>query len=252
VLAQSGLDREDEWGKVSSALSALDRLWDDFARGGIPDLRLDVRMGEGDRYRAPGEGIRLPPVRLRTPAGRDVELHGSLPNLFRVPDGRGCATIIPMRSAKRVARFLSPFLFHLAALNGEGETAEWLRAGPYTLMGLHCPDDVFTTLRWAPFEFGKEKAAAYLGSLLDDYLAGPDFDLLPFDAIAKHLLENGYTWRLRADGDYAAILRDEIADSEGKEHAAWKATESVRILSPRVPDDAFAKIHSRLGPFFNA
>ena len=81
-------------------------------------------------------------------------------------------------------------------------------------------------------------------------LAGPDFDLLPFDLISKRLAPKG---RLVDGEDYAAALREELdLSEEGDEFIpTFQPAESLRILDPRVPEDAEAKIRARLGPFFN-
>lgn len=245
------LDREQQWTKAGSALEAVDKFIARLAEQQEPDIRLGLRIGDGDRFQESGDGPAFPPVRIVTPAGRKVDLHGSLPNLFILPGGAGCASLVVMRSERRLGRFLAPFLFYQAGLHAEGDLARWLGSGPFGLYCLYPSDGRFATWAWEPFDISPAAAYAYLGALLDEYLAGPDFDLLPFDYIARFLMEGKQKYRLRPDTDYAGILRDELEENEGKEWAPWKPPETVRILDPEVPADAFHKIQSRLSSFFN-
>jgi exodeoxyribonuclease V gamma subunit len=245
------LDRERQWAKAGTALETVGALLSAYAEEGEPDLKLDVRLGDGDRHRT-AEGPSFPPVRLRTPVGREVELHGQLSNLILLPHGQGAASLILNRAEKRISRLLTPFLFYQAGLLAEGELSGWLGRGKFNARSLYNANDKYAVWNWAPFSITPAAARAYLGSLADAFLAGPDFDLLPFDAIVACLMEGPQLYRLKADPDYAGLLREELDESEGKgEWAAWKAPETVRILDPRVPDDAFDKVQRRLGPFFN-
>jgi hypothetical protein len=100
---------------------------------------------------------------------------------------------------------------------------------------------------------GRDEARAYLADLAAAMLAETDFDLLPFDAIAKRLAPQGRLIGGLAEGrDYAELLREELEYAEdAPDFFAPAPPESRLLLDPAVPGDAEAKIRARLSPFFN-
>ncbi|MDB5105116.1 MAG: Exodeoxyribonuclease, partial [Fibrobacteres bacterium] len=247
------LDQDLLWKRAEAMLDGLDKYFEGIAKDGrTQDCIPGVLLGHGSARSTivPTEDpvSRLPPLRLRV-AGRDVELHGELPCLFRDhADGR-CSTVVFCQGSFSPRRLLPAFLFYVAGAASEGGTADRLRAAPFTIHYVHRKFKNFETGNWAPFRITREEARAYLESLLTDMLTGTDFDLLPFDAIAAKLARKGF---LESGPDYAQVLRDELefAD-ENPDFFGAETPESQVLLDPQVPADAEAKIRARLGPFFN-
>lgn len=257
------LDREQLWDKAERALEAVDGVLGRMGEKGNLEAVGPVVLGDGDRRPGAGRALAFPPVSL-TVGGRAVEIHGRLPWLFRYAPGggEGCAALVFTPYDFKVRRLLQPFLFFAAGLLSPAPLGDWLRAGRFTLHHVHAGKGGFASGNWPPFDplaFDPAAAKGFLEGVLADMLAGPDFDLLPFDAIAATLIEKlgsrpgeGRLKEVRDPGEFADILREEIEGTEGQDRfAAWRPGPTVRLLDGEVPADAYAKIHARLGPFFN-
>ncbi len=255
-------DREALVEKAERALTAVDDVLKRLAEKGDFESLGPVTLGDGDRRPAPGRAQPFPPIAL-TVAGRAVELHGRLPWLFRYSpgSGEGCAALIFSTGEFKARRLLQPFLFHAAGLLSPAPLGDWLRAGRFTVHHVHPLKGVFQPGLWPPFQpeaFPPAVARRYLESLISSLLAGPDFDVLPFDAIATTLVEKigtrpgeGRLMDVQDPAEYAEALREELEETENDRFAAWKPGPTARLLDGRVPDDAWRKIHARLEPFFN-
>lgn len=258
------LDREALWEKAAASLESLEGFLVPLREGGRK-VRIfsGVALGDGTSRSgsaASGPALRLPPLRLELPgpagkagqAVRSVEVHGYLPNLIRPEEGGGCSTLLFMTGDFDRRRLLPGFLFYCAGLLSDTPLGEALRSGPFTLhhlsrkgiKGYGAPEN------WPPFRMDPAEARHYLESLVGSMLAGPDFDMLPFDLISKDLARAG---RLADAEDYAGILRESLDQNEEADEysVSFLPSESLRILGAQVPEDAEAKIQARLGPFFN-
>lgn len=246
------LDQELLWKRAELMLDGLDKFFEALHRSGAQSCIPGVVLGDGSGRRnsvmmkdVPVE--RLPALRLRA-AGCDVELHGELPCLFRDGEGRS-ATVVFLSSAFTPRRLLPAFLFYVATAASDSALGESLRAGPFTIHYVHKKYQKYEIGNWAPFRLSRDEARAYLGTLADGIFTGRDFDLLPFDLIAKRLAPQG---RLVDGVDYVQALRDELEFAE--DAPDWFAPvlpESQILLDPEVPEDAERKIRARLGLFFN-
>ena len=260
----SELDKELLWNRAEAVLTGLDGFHAKLTEVGhtlacIAGIAIGEGGSRGPQGRSDAPAIRIPPVRLRA-AGREIELHGQLPCLFRRDadaTGNGaCSTMIFMSGAFQRRRLLPAFLFYVTGLLSDSPLGDWLRAAPFTVHYVHkksSGSDAYEVANWAPFRMTRGEALAYLTGLLEAMLAGPDYDLLPFDLIAQSLTKGN---RLVDAADFAQTLRDECEYAE--EAADWAAftsaytpTESMRLLDPKVPEDAEAKIRARLASFFN-
>jgi exodeoxyribonuclease V gamma subunit len=247
------LDREQLWTAAEAALDGIDAFFADLEKDGkslrrMPGLVLGDGFARGILPRMRDLPVlRLPPARL-VAAGQALELHGELPAFYRnAADGSGSALVF-LPGDFKPRHLLPACLFYAAALLGEGEAAEWLRAAPFTIRYVYKDRKKYAAGNWAPFRMDREQAEAWLRGLAEAMLTGTDFDLLPFDAIQQALAPKG---RLEAGLDYAAVLREELEDDDEPEWGALPVPDSETLLAPRVPDDAEAKIRARLGPFFN-
>jgi|GEM_PF-2274814 len=248
------LDQDQLWARAEAMLDGLDKYFEGMAKDGrvqecMPGLVLGDGTGRSMVHRMRDIPVqRFPAVGLRA-ADRDLELHGELPCLFRdASDGR-CNTVVFMGGQFSPRRLLPAFLFYAAGAASDSRLGEWLRASPFTIHYVHKKYSKFETGNWAPFRMARNEARDWLGDVAAPMLTGTDFDLLPFDRIAKDLAPKGAL----VDGvDYAQVLRDGLEDAE--DSPDWFAPdlpESQILLGPKVPDDAEAKIRRRLAFFFN-
>ncbi|MDB5048275.1 MAG: hypothetical protein JWO30_1346 [Fibrobacteres bacterium] len=252
------LDQDLLWDRAQAMLDGLDKFFEALDKDGashisVPGILLGDGSGRGKVHRLKDVPVqRFPAVPLRV-AGRNLELHGELPCLFNMDDGR-CATVVFMAGTFNPRRLLPAFLFYAAAVSTDTELGQRLRGGPFTIHYVFKKYQKFETGNWAPFRLTREEARAYLETLVGSILGDTDFDLLPFDLIAKRLAPQG---RLidgadRGGEDYAQALRDELEFADdAPDYFAPALPESQLLLDPRVPADAEAKIRSRLGFFFN-
>ena len=248
------LDQEQLWARAEAMLDGLDKYFEAMAKDGrhqecVPGLVL----GDGSRRGLAHRLRDIPVLRFPAPglraADRDLELHGELPCLFRDPaDGR-CTTVVFLAGQFAPRRLLPAFLFYAAAVASDSRLGEWLRAAPFTIHYVHKKYAKYEIGNWAPFRLTREQARAWLAETAGSMLTGTDFDLLPFDLIAKELAPQG---ALIGGVDYAQALREGLdAAEDAPDWFAPGLPESQILLAPQVPDDAEAKIRSRLAPFFN-
>jgi exodeoxyribonuclease V gamma subunit len=249
------LDLERLWVTAETALDGIDALFASLAQDG-KDLRRMPSLALGDGF-ARGllprmrdlPSLRLPPARLKvTAGGRELELHGELPAFYRDATDGSCSALVFLPGDFRPRYLLPAALFYAAALLTESEVAGWLAGAPFTLRYVYKDKQRFVAGNWAPFRMDRAQAQAWLDGLAEAMLGGDDFDALPFDAIHKALAPQNY---LLPGIDYAAALRQELEEDDEPEWGALPPADSEVLLSPRVPDDAEAKIRARLGPFFN-
>ncbi len=248
------LDQDQLWDRAGAMLDGLDKYFEGMAKDGrrqecVPGLVLGDGAEHGLVHRMRDIPVRrFPALGLRA-ADRELELHGELPCLFRDPaDGR-CTTVVFVAGQFTPRRLLPAFLFYAAAVASDSQLGEWLRAAPFTIHYVHKKYAKFETGNWAPFRMTREQARVWLGDLAGTMLTGTDFDLLPFDLIAKELAPQGGL----IDGvDYAHTLREGLeAAEDAPDWFAPYLPESQILLAPQVPDDAEAKIRRRLAFFFN-
>ncbi|MEO6095877.1 MAG: exodeoxyribonuclease V subunit gamma [Fibrobacteria bacterium] len=248
------LDQDQLWARAEAVLDGLDKYFEGISKDGrvqecMPGLVLGDGSGRGLVHRMRGIPVlRFPALGLRA-ADRELELHGELPCLFRdVADGR-CATLVFMGGQFSPRRLLPAFLFYAAGVASETRLGEWLRAAPFTIHYVHKKYSKYETGNWAPFRLTRDEATTWLKEVAESMLTGTDFDLLPFDLIAGELAPQG---ALLDGHDYAQILRASLEDAaDSPDWFARDLPESQVLLNPRVPDDAEAKIRSRLAIFFN-
>jgi exodeoxyribonuclease V gamma subunit len=248
------LDQDQLWARAEAMLDGLDKYFEGMAKDGrvqecFPGLVLGDGSGRGLVHRMRGIPVlRFPALGLRA-ADRDLELHGELPCLFRdAADGR-CTTVVFMAGQFSPRRLLPAFLFYAAGAASETQLGEWLRTAPFTIHYVHKKYSKFETGNWAPFRLTRDQARTWLRDVAAPMLTGTDFDLLPFDLIAKELAPQG---ALVEGVDYARVLREGLEDAaDSPDWFARDLPESQILLNPRVPDDAEAKIRRRLACFFN-
>jgi exodeoxyribonuclease V gamma subunit len=245
------LDRDALWERAEASLDALDAFLEPWRQSGRGlQVFRGAALGDAASRNGREPELRVPPAALEA-GGRALEIHGHLPCLFRPVDGGGCFTLVFMTGEFDRRRLLPAFLFHQAGLLSDSPLGEWLRSGPFTVYYLSKSGKGFGEARnWAPFRTTPDEARSYLEGLAASMVSAPDFDMLPFALISDRLAPQGM---LSDEGDYAAILREELDLSEDADEysASYVPSESLRILNPEVPDDAERKIRARLGPFFN-
>jgi hypothetical protein len=256
-------DREEQWTRAQKALAAVGEALGRIGEKGRFEALGPVVLGDGERRPMTGKARAFPAIRLQA-GGREVDLHGRLPWLFRYAEGsgEGCAALVLSHSDFKARRLLQPFLFHLAALLSPAPIGDWMRAGRFTIHHVY-KDGKGAYLRgnWPPFQpaaFDAAAARRYLETLVDRMLSGPDFDLLPFDAIAETLVQKigtrpgeGCLKEVEDTAQYASELGNRIEDMADEFRPPWKPGPTMALLEPTVPEDAWAKIRQRLGPFFN-
>jgi exodeoxyribonuclease V gamma subunit len=248
------LDQEQVWDRASAMLDGLDKYFQGMEEDGRDQICIPgLVMGEGSRrgpiHRMQDASIKRFPALHLSAAGREIGIHGELACLFREPaDGRN-TTLVFQSSPFSARRLLPSFLFYAAGVASDGELGEWLRAAPFTIHYVHKKYSKYETGNWAPFRLTRDAARAWLSDLAEAMITGLDFDLLPFDIIAKRLAPQG---RLADGVDYAQAIRDELEFAEdAPDRLAPEIPESQALLDPRVPDDAEEKIRRRLSLFFN-
>jgi exodeoxyribonuclease V gamma subunit len=248
------LDEEQLWARAEAMLDGVDKYFERMAQDGrrqecVPGVVLGDGTGRGLIHRMRDIPVRrFPSLSLRA-ADRDLELHGELPCLFRDPDDGRCTTLVFMGGQFSPRRLLPAFLFYVAGAASDSPLGEWLRAAPFTIHYVHKKYSKYETGNWAPFRLSRQEAADWLRDTAEAMLTDGDFDLLPFDAIARDLAPKG---RLADGVDYAAALREAIeAQEDMPDWFAPDVPESQILLDPKVPEDAEAKIRARLSLFFN-
>lgn len=255
-------DKEQLWTRAEKALAAVGDSLQRIAEKGGFDALGPMVLGDGDRRPAPGKADAFPAIRLEV-GGRVVELHGRLPWLFRYASEseEGCAALVLSHSDFKARRLLHPFLFHLASLLSPTSLGGWMRAGRFTIHHIYKGNSGYQAGKWPPFlssEFDRAAAKRYLETLVARILGSPDFDLLPFDAIADTLIQKvgsksgeGCLKDVESPAKYAEELRNRLEDMQGEFNPPWRPGPTMGLLNAAVPEDAWEKIHSRLGPFFN-
>jgi exodeoxyribonuclease V gamma subunit len=249
------LDREALWKGIEAALAEVDNVFAALAEEARPPIAYNaVLLGDGSDRGMISRMRDLPAVRLRPPhlqaAGRELEIHGELPCLFRDPSDGRCCTLVFMPGAFKARNLLPAFAFHAAAQLSDSEVGAWLRAAPFTVRWVAKKKnaDVYESGNWAPFRPDPAAARTWLTTVAEGMLEGNGFDALPFESIERLFAPQ----RRLVDGiDYAAALRAELEDPDDPEWGAAPPPYSEKLLSPLVPDDAEAKIRARLSLFFN-
>ncbi len=251
------LDKQVLLEKAEGILATLEDVFASMRQGSLSQIcQAGIHIGEGTGRGASlstrvKPDLQVPAILLRA-GNKNVAIQGTLPCLFRCPETGGCGTVVFMSGSFKRKHLLPAFLFYLSGLLSETDLGRWLQSGPFTIYYVFKKEKTngYTQGNWAPFQIGPEKARAYLVRLLESMLGEMDFDLLPFELIAKHLAgKNQLTSML----DYTETLRDALDALEENpgNFPEFTLSESMKFLEPQVPEDAEAKIRSRLELFFN-
>jgi exodeoxyribonuclease V gamma subunit len=196
---------------------------------------------------AAGCVARFPPLDLSLPDGRVARLSGSQAFLFLHEDALevlAVTTKSDIRPGCVVHHAVEPFLFLTALRAGarpgaDGRTsAEW-SAGRRLVVHLAHGKGVAT------YDFGDvepDTARQYLEGLANEFLGTLTYDLLPLEDVAQVGLVPDLADRLRAS----------LEEGGQSDRGGRGSAELLRLIEPRVPDDAFAVARRRLGPLFDA
>ncbi len=248
------MDQEQLWERAEAMLDGLDLYFTAMQESGreqecIPGLLLGEGSGRGLVHRMRDLPVkRFPALKIQV-ANLDVELHGELPCLFHDLENGYCHTLVFMAGEFSPRRLLSAFIFYVAGVASETKLGNLLSAAPFKIHHVHKKKSGFEMGNWGPFQLTRDAAKAWLQNLATEMLHGKDFDLLPFDLIAKELAPER---RLKSNVDYTETLRLALEfQEENPEWNAPKLPNSQVLLNPQVPGDAEEKIRRRLSVFFN-
>jgi len=257
-LPYAAADEDRLWEAVAAGSEGLRALLDEPPSGRFLDL---VAIGDVD---APTQGLlRLPALALDMPAGpglaASVDVHGRLPLVWLTDVGLETLVITTGRIESpetkggehiRVSRYLlEPFLAWLLASASDGEFSSaslvvHVLGGVGREPALHA---------WSWDSVGPVAAREYLRSLVAALLRGDEPDVLPFEILAGNkaeLLAMAADFDV-SDGDYRALLVGALLDDAEDQRPKWRRPEFLTLiagLEERVPPDAKAKVHARLGP----
>ncbi len=247
------LDRDVLWERAEAALMGVERLIAEMSENGRSYRSWNgAILGDGP-LRAGLRLLETPELRVAAPLLESSEvkirLEGGIPNLLRCDSDGALSTVVFMTGAFSPRRLLPALIFHAAVQLSASELGQWFRAARFTVRYIAKKGSGVETGNWAPFLPGPESAFNWLRDIVTEMSGRPDFDLLPFELIAKRLAPSG---RLLDGENYAEALREEIEYAgESHDSSAYQPNEGLRILNPSVPEDAERKIRARLERFFN-
>ncbi len=239
----------------------LDSLLEELAGQAL--LR-NVTIGE-PRSSDPAD-LKFPPLRFQ--AGepeRVVEVHGTLPYVWRHPDAGVCSALVLSHSAKGTRntppkQVLMSFLFYLAALAGtepnkQGQTSRELAGADKFTIYLANQKGILS-YRYA---LQPETARQYLQQLVNNLLGPGAFDMLPFDIFLK--LNRNQTnipvpyyqdseASAHEKANYARRLQQQVDEAMTNPWSDYNPGPVLKLVRGRVSPDAWDQIHARFALFF--
>ena len=179
---------------------------------------------------------------------RTVEIHGQLPWVWKDQEGGWHALVLT--GAKNAQDdpdkyVLEPVLFYLCCLSSK-QGVRLFGNSAITFYVVYREE----TRAWS-YAFRAEEAAPYLKNLVSDYLNRESVDWLPFytnkPGEKKKCIYSESVNDLNASEDKKEGFRIGLEDSFRENEDSYL----VRLVSPRIPSNAFDKVRERFKIFFD-
>lgn len=177
-----------------------------------------------------------------------IEVHGSLPLVWKNPETRTCETIVITNSSEpSLSHLLTPFLFYVvsAALYNE-EIGELVGSGPFVIHVSYRKG--ISSYR---YHLDYHESRDYLQRLLTDFMNTERLDLLPLAIITKKGLIQAHEMNNRPGAqeqiDYCNTLRLLIEEDAESLFPSYRSMELLTLIDASVPSDAYHKVRDRLG-----
>jgi exonuclease V gamma subunit len=152
---------------------------------------------------------------------------------------------------------LEPLLFALALRAGDEKkdglsSADWLDGLPVHIHVAH--KGGIARFTYNPRDLTPREARQYLTTLAIDFLNSNDYDLLPFELIARYPeLQAAYAALdedvARLETDYSDILRDLLELDQESDFPAYRPGRLMQVVSAEPPGDAWNKVRRRFEIF---